>query len=99
MLRDQPLAACSRQKISKRPTLTSFHPTPPSSSSLLQLSINSEEVQYCWGAQARRGKRFLEGNGSIYLIAFRREFVATDSHRHAFSLPAQIARLLNLGKT
>ncbi|WP_225145768.1 MULTISPECIES: hypothetical protein, partial [unclassified Bradyrhizobium] len=31
--------------IRKRPTLTSFHPTPPGSSSLLQVSINSEEVQ------------------------------------------------------
>src|SRR6266702_1106112 len=29
----------------KRPALTSFHPTPPGSSSLLQVSINSEEVQ------------------------------------------------------
>jgi hypothetical protein len=28
----------------KRPALTSFHPTPPGSSSLLQVSINSEEV-------------------------------------------------------
>ena len=28
----------------KRPTLTSFHSTPPGSSSLLQVSINSEEV-------------------------------------------------------
>jgi len=40
-LPDRPLAACSR----KRPTLTSFHPTPPGSPSLLQVSINSEEVQ------------------------------------------------------
>src|SRR5882757_9586053 len=31
--------------IRKRPTLTSFHPTPPGSSSLLQVSISSEEVQ------------------------------------------------------
>jgi hypothetical protein len=31
--------------VRKRPTLTSFHPTPPGSSSLLQVSINSEEVQ------------------------------------------------------
>jgi hypothetical protein len=30
--------------VRKRPTLTSFHPTPPGSSSLLQVSINSEEV-------------------------------------------------------
>src|SRR5204862_6548894 len=29
----------------QRPALTSFHPTPPGSSSLLQVSINSEEVQ------------------------------------------------------
>jgi hypothetical protein len=29
----------------KRSSLTSFHPTPPGSSSLLQVSINSEEVQ------------------------------------------------------
>src|SRR5258708_23317409 len=28
----------------KRPTLTSFHSTPPGSLSLLQVSINSEEV-------------------------------------------------------
>ncbi|MEY9266809.1 hypothetical protein ABIF23_006204 [Bradyrhizobium elkanii] len=33
--------------VRKRPTLTSFHPTPPGSSSLLQVSINSEEVQSC----------------------------------------------------
>ncbi|WP_225142901.1 hypothetical protein, partial [Bradyrhizobium sp. BRP20] len=32
--------------IRKRPTLTSFHPTPPGSSSLLQVSINSEEVHH-----------------------------------------------------
>src|SRR6266581_6604102 len=31
--------------VRKRPTLTSFHPTPPGSPSLLQVSINSEEVQ------------------------------------------------------
>src|SRR6267378_6804932 len=31
--------------VRKRPTLTSFHPTPPGSSSLLQVSISSEEVQ------------------------------------------------------
>src|SRR5207237_6998930 len=31
--------------VGKRPTLTSFHPTPPGSSSLLQVSISSEEVQ------------------------------------------------------
>ena len=30
--------------VRKRPTLTSFHPTPPGSSSLLEVSINSEEV-------------------------------------------------------
>jgi hypothetical protein len=30
--------------VRKRPTLTCFHPTPPGSSSLLQVSINSEEV-------------------------------------------------------
>src|SRR2546429_7483011 len=30
----------------KRPALTSFHPTPPGSSSLLQVSINSEEVHF-----------------------------------------------------
>src|SRR5712671_6291179 len=30
--------------VRKRPTLTSFHSTPPGSSSLLQVSINSEEV-------------------------------------------------------
>jgi hypothetical protein len=30
--------------VRKRPTLTSFHPTPPGSSSLLQVSISSEEV-------------------------------------------------------
>src|SRR5260370_9128616 len=30
--------------VRKRPTLTSFHPTPPGSSSLLQVSINSEDV-------------------------------------------------------
>ena len=30
--------------VRKRPTSTSFHPTPPGSSSLLQVSINSEEV-------------------------------------------------------
>src|SRR5579883_2757915 len=34
--------------VRKRPTLTSFHPTPPGSSSLLQVSINSEEVQAAW---------------------------------------------------
>src|SRR3982074_939421 len=32
--------------VRKRPTLTSFHPTPPGSLSLLQVSINSEEVQH-----------------------------------------------------
>jgi hypothetical protein len=32
--------------VRKRPTLTSFHPTPPGSSSLLQVSINSEEVHW-----------------------------------------------------
>jgi hypothetical protein len=32
--------------VRKRPTLTSFHPTPPGSSSLLQVSINSEEVHF-----------------------------------------------------
>jgi hypothetical protein len=32
--------------VRKRPTLTSFHPTPPGSPSLLQVSINSEEVQH-----------------------------------------------------
>jgi hypothetical protein len=31
--------------VRKRSSLTSFHPTPPGSSSLLQVSINSEEVQ------------------------------------------------------
>src|SRR5258706_1837648 len=31
--------------VRKRSTLTCFHPTPPGSSSLLQVSINSEEVQ------------------------------------------------------
>src|ERR1700751_3872051 len=31
--------------VRKRPTLTPFHPTPPGSSSLLQVSISSEEVQ------------------------------------------------------
>src|SRR3954454_4063820 len=31
--------------VRKRATLTSFHPTPPGSSRLLQVSINSEEVQ------------------------------------------------------
>jgi hypothetical protein len=31
--------------VRKRPTLTSFHPTSPGSPSLLQVSINSEEVQ------------------------------------------------------
>src|ERR1700731_1220453 len=31
--------------VRKRPTLTSFHSTPPGSPSLLQVSINSEEVQ------------------------------------------------------
>src|SRR6267378_8445098 len=30
--------------VRKRPTSTSFHPTPPGSSSLLQVSISSEEV-------------------------------------------------------
>src|SRR5882757_109832 len=30
--------------VRKRPTLTSFHLTPPGSPSLLQVSINSEEV-------------------------------------------------------
>src|SRR5437899_6755434 len=30
--------------VRKRPPLTTFHPTPPGSSSLLQVSINSEEV-------------------------------------------------------
>src|SRR6267154_3179316 len=30
--------------VRKRPTLTSFYSTPPGSSSLLQVSINSEEV-------------------------------------------------------
>src|ERR1700682_3814297 len=30
--------------VRKRPTLTCFHPTPPGSSRLLQVSINSEEV-------------------------------------------------------
>src|SRR5213079_1580995 len=30
--------------VRKRPTLTFFHPTPPGSSSLLQVSISSEEV-------------------------------------------------------
>src|SRR5579859_5024271 len=34
--------------VRKRPTLTSFHPTPPGSSSLLQVSISSEEVQILW---------------------------------------------------
>jgi hypothetical protein len=37
-LPDQPLAVIV---IRKRPTLTSFHPTPPGSSSLLQVSIKS----------------------------------------------------------
>ncbi|SDF84527.1 hypothetical protein SAMN05216337_107818 [Bradyrhizobium brasilense] len=32
--------------VRKRPTLTSFHPTPPGSSSLLRVSINSEEVHF-----------------------------------------------------
>src|SRR5439155_12135276 len=31
--------------VRERSTLTCFHPTPPGSSSLLQVSINSEEVQ------------------------------------------------------
>src|SRR6267378_4319794 len=30
--------------VRKRPALTCFHPTPPSSTSLLQVSINSQEV-------------------------------------------------------
>src|SRR4029077_20484397 len=38
--------------VRKRPTLTSFHPTPPGSSSLLQVSISSEEVHsVCLGHQ------------------------------------------------
>src|SRR6202453_4046997 len=35
--------------VRRRPTLTSFHPTPPGSSSLLQVSISSEEVQGVFG--------------------------------------------------
>jgi hypothetical protein len=39
--------------VRERPTLTSFHPTPPGSSSLLQVSISSEEVQSALAASAR----------------------------------------------
>src|SRR6266404_3335958 len=39
--------------VRKRPTLTSFHPTPPGSPSLLQVSISSEEV-HCQGARPER---------------------------------------------
>jgi hypothetical protein len=39
----------------KRPTLTSFHPTPPGSPSLLQVSINSEEVQPDYSSGNWRG--------------------------------------------
>src|ERR1700737_4810148 len=35
----------------KRSSLTSFHPTPLGSSSLLQVSINSEEVQSSGGSE------------------------------------------------
>ena len=40
----------------KRPTLTSFHPTPPGSLSLLQVSINSEEVQAARAAWNHRSR-------------------------------------------
>src|SRR3981189_783256 len=39
--------------VRKRPTSTSFHPIPPGSSSLLQVSISSEEVH-----GVPRGRRF-----------------------------------------
>src|SRR6516162_6824824 len=41
--------------VRKRTTLTSFHPTPPGSSSLLQVSISSEEV---YSLDDRRGVTF-----------------------------------------
>jgi hypothetical protein len=51
-IRDKPIAPASDQidrlslvVVHKRPTLTFFHLTPPGSLSLLQVSINSEEVQ------------------------------------------------------
>src|SRR5882724_9289215 len=57
--------------VRKRPTLTSFHPTPPGSSSLLQVSINSEEVQVREVTltridQGRETERFEVGIGESY---------------------------------
>src|SRR6516225_3189959 len=43
--------------VGKRPPSTSFHPTPPGSPSLLQVSINSEEDQFgiqLWGRSRKR---------------------------------------------
>jgi uncharacterized small protein (DUF1192 family) len=45
--------------VRKRPTLTSFHPTPPGSSSLLQVSISSEEV-HVEGFVKLNGRKALE---------------------------------------
>jgi hypothetical protein len=42
--------------VRKRPTLTSFHPTPAGPSSLLQLSISSDEVQGCSGSTGKAAR-------------------------------------------
>src|SRR5260370_13687013 len=62
--------------VRKRSTLTSFHPTPPCSSSLLQVSIHSEEVHslsVCPSKVSRRNARL----GVTCLI-----FSATASSEH-----------------
>jgi hypothetical protein len=49
--------------IRKRPKLTSFHPTPPGSSSLLQVSIGSEEVHRL--ARSKRRQRCAQHNARM----------------------------------
>src|ERR1700738_5124736 len=58
--------------VRKRPTLTYFHPTPPGSQSLLQVSINSEEVHFgmrrmtnCEGLIPRIANPFSSACGSM----------------------------------
>jgi len=51
--------------VRRRPTLTSFHPTPPGSSSLLQVSISSEEVHFRGRESSRSGSGGSRGRGSV----------------------------------
>src|SRR6201999_1668487 len=70
--------------VRKRPTMTSFHPTPPGSPSLLQVSINSEEVHPPHHAQVRGG-----GGEKISVLEHADAF----SRRHAPEVCPNVPRL------